>query len=215
MIRLRRFLMVSLWLASCCSCSAALGGILFEQGKYLHTLFPADPIKNEMQARRIGALPLPILPTKLVMAPNMAIANDDYLMAVPTTVCSGYDASVCHPVGQFYQSNRVPILASALVFLDRDEILQLAFNSGFNSAKLKVTPSIMLGAGRRFYLNESHTSQIVLHGYRWFGSRVTHRPCLDSFNREYFCGSLTAWSDFTWDSHPQSYAAYLVFNKLF
>lgn len=136
-------------------------------------------------------------------------------MAVPTTVCSGYDASVCHPVGKFYQSSRIPIFASALVFLNRDEIVQLGFNSGFNSAKLTVTPSIMLGAGQRFYVNKSRTSQIVLHGYRWFGGRVTHRPCLDSFDREYFCGNLTAWSDFTWDAHPKSYAVYFVFNKVF
>lgn len=208
-------LIVLVCLASNIFCAPAFSGILLEQGKYLHTLFPIDPAENEMQARRIGALPLPLLPTKFVSAPNMAMVNDDQLMAVPATVCSGYDASICHAVGKFYQANQLPIFASALVFLSRDEIVQLGFNSGYDSAKLSVTPSVMLGAGRRFYLNESRKSQLVVHGYRWFGAQVTHRPCLDSFNREYFCGNLTAWSDFTWDSRPQSYAAYLVFNRLF
>lgn len=73
MMRVRKLLMASLWLASSFCSSAAFGGILFEQGKYLHTLFPADPIVNEMQARRIGALPSPVLLTKLVTTPILPL----------------------------------------------------------------------------------------------------------------------------------------------
>jgi hypothetical protein len=189
-------------------------GVLLEQGKYLHALFPIDPIENEIQARRINMLPAPFLVTKLMVTSNMTMVNDDYVMEAPTKVCSGYDRTVCHAVGQFYESSGAPLFASGLIFLNRDEILQFGVNTGFNSEKLNITPALMLGLGKRFYLNQSRTMQVVVHGYRWFGGQVTHSPCLDTFERKYYCGNLTAWSDFTWDSQPQSYGAYLVFSHL-
>jgi hypothetical protein len=29
-----------------------------------------------------------------------------------------------------------------------------------------------------------------------FGGDTNHKPCLDEYDREYYCGDLTAWSDF-------------------
>ena len=73
----------------------------------------------------------------------------------------------------------------------------------------------MLGAATRYYLNDKKDSHLILEGQYWFGSFVSHKPCLDSFDRQYFCGNLTAWSDLNYNPHPESYTLKLWFEKVF
>lgn len=193
--------------------SAANGGMLLEQGKNMHHLFPLDQEESRFQTYRTSQMPVVI--TKLVVDDRAVMSNDDSLMSAPSSVCSGYDKAICHSVSKFYQSNHTPMLISGLYFMNPDEIVQFGMNTGFDSSKLTVAPSAMLGFGKRIHLNKKRTAQIVLNGYKWVGGQVTHRACQDSFDREYFCGNLTAWSDFSWDENPQSYAGYVSFTMQF
>ena len=131
--------------------------------------------------------------------------NAEFLMHKPKAVCSGYDSAVCHDLTDKYAHTNYPALLFGLFKISGDAIVTLGLNTGFDSPKLSVSPSISWGGARRWYLSDDKTSHIVIEGNYWAGAVVTHRPCLDSYARSYYCPALTAWSDFSYDDKPQSY----------
>jgi hypothetical protein len=144
-----------------------------------------------------------------------AAANDQLLMDRPIEVCSGYDASVCQNIGRFYKPGTSQLILTGFYRVNSNNIYSFGFNSGFSSDKLSVNPSILIGGATRFYTSKDKSSHIILEGNYWFGSKVTHRPCLDDYDREYFCGNLTAWSDFNYDHRPVSYQIKIFYEKVF
>ena len=144
-----------------------------------------------------------------------AVANDRPIMARQMSACSGYDSSVCQNINAFYKPKTPEFIVTGLYKLNGDNILSFGANSGFDSEKLRISPSFMLGAATRYYLNDKKDSHLILEGQYWLGSSVSHKPCLDSFDRQYFCGNLTAWSDFNYNPHPESYTFKLWFEKVF
>lgn len=142
-------------------------------------------------------------------------AKDVTLMQQPETVCSSYDSSLCYDVKKFYSPHIPQVTMTGLYALDGSTMLQWGFNTGYDAPKLTVSPSIMLGLAKRFYLSEARDSHIILEASEWIGGSVKHRPCTDDFNRQYFCGTVSAWSDFSYDSHPQSTFMKITYEKAF
>ena len=153
--------------------------------------------------------------TGAYMSTSLATVNDKPLMNSPNNVCSSYETSVCQNVNNFYKPNSPELIVTGIYKIDSDNILSFGFNTGYNSSKLHVSPSFLIGAAKRFYTSSKKDSHFVVEGNYWHGSNVTHHPCLDSYDREYFCGSLTAWSDFNYDHHPDSYNVKIWYEKLF
>ena len=144
-----------------------------------------------------------------------AIANDKPIMARQMSACSAYDGSVCQSVNEFYKPKAPEFIFTGLYKINGDNILTFGTNTGYDSSKLSVSPSFMIGGATRYYLNEKKDSHLIFEGSYWFGSSVSHKPCLDSYDRQYFCGNLTAWSDFKYDQHPDSYNVKLWYEKVF
>ena len=142
-------------------------------------------------------------------------SNAEPLMSKPNTVCSGYDNTVCQDVSDKYTPKNIPLLLYGLYKISGDAIFTFGLNTGFDSPKLSVTPSISLGGAKRWYASGNKTSHIILEGNYWMGAVITHRPCLDSYDREYYCPTLMAWSDFSYDPTPRSYNLKIWYEMVF
>jgi len=153
--------------------------------------------------------------TGLYGASSSIAVNDALYMSKPSEICSAYDKAICHSLGSFYNSKVPSIITTGGYKLDRDTVLGIGINTGYNSEKLEISPSLMVGAAKRFYTSADHSSHLIVEGNYWLGGTVKHSPCLDAFNRQYFCGNLTAWKDFSYDAHPSSYNANLWYEIVF
>jgi hypothetical protein len=153
--------------------------------------------------------------TGLSIGEKMIAAGGQSLMNLPDHVCSIYDSSVCFDVGSFYHAPTPQILMSGFFMLDGDDALVWGFDSGFRSEKLTVSPALLLGLSKRWYLSERRDSQFIFEASGWFGQSVSHTPCYDQFDRPYYCANLSAWSDFTYNQHPSDLYLKLWYEKLF
>ena len=145
---------------------------------------------------------------------SIAAAGESLLKA-PGAVCSIYDNAVCYDVGQFYRSAVPQILVSGYYKLDGNTAINWGIDSGFSSQKLSVSPALLLGISKRWYLSERRDSQIVFEFSGWLGQSIKHSPCSDSYGREYYCGNLSAWSDFTETSRTDNFYVKLWYDWAF
>lgn len=110
-------------------------------------------------------------------------------------VCSDYDISVCSDVSTFYQFNQYSQWRATLVgTLTPDFGTRITVITGVDSAKMGVEPRIILGLiGVKHWGSDRTLSTEI---YNSFLGSTYHRPCRDDYEREYYCGNLTAWTDF-------------------
>jgi len=97
-----------------------------------------------------------------------------------------------------YASKRFEFNVSGLAhFAVNDKaVISLPFSldAGYDSDLLSTEPSILLGFGiTKNWSNHSVSfmSQNILR----IGGKVRERPCYDSFDREFHCGTALPWSD--------------------
>lgn len=116
---------------------------------------------------------------------------------VPTygLVCSAYDASVCANVSGFYKFNQQTLQRVTLVgaFVNQWGV-RFALTTGAQAAKLVIDPRLQVGVIHTKLMSSGRSLSGEVYGS--VGGAMKHKPCLDSYDREYFCGSLTAWSDY-------------------
>lgn len=83
-------------------------------------------------------------------------------------------------------------------------LLSFGYDSGLQADKLSVAPSTFLGLAKNFEIDKANTMSVSWG--QWFGGKVTERPCLDSYDRQYWCPNLSAWIDRpTLDTQPSRY----------
>ena len=153
--------------------------------------------------------------TGLTIGERMIAAGGQSLMSLPSHVCSIYDPSICFEVGTFYHAATPQILLSGLAMLDGNNAILWGIDSGFKSEKLAVSPSLLLGLSKRWFLSEKRDSQFIFEASAWLGQSVSHTPCYDQFNRAYYCGNLSVWSDFSYNPHPSDLYLKLWYEKAF
>ncbi|MEI8210276.1 MAG: hypothetical protein WCG16_13785 [Methylococcales bacterium] len=120
-------------------------------------------------------------------------------LPVPSTqygvVCSAYETSVCANVGDFYRFNHQTQLRVALVGAISDQWgVRLSLTTGAEATKLVVDPQLIIGVIATKPLTKGRSLSGEVFGS--IGGDIRHKPCLDEYDREYFCGNLTAWTDF-------------------
>ena len=110
---------------------------------------------------------------------------------LPDTALS-YDGTA-RDVSNFY-SQSVPNfhLAGRYALQDRTA-LTWSLDTGTHVKKLN-TLGFGLGLSHRIPTSYQNTYWTVSGSSTV--SLMKHKPCTDSYNREYYCGNLTAWSDF-------------------
>lgn len=129
-------------------------------------------------------------------------ADGEYIYQNSTNVVSNYyflDPSAniknfTYNVAHFYKSNR-PRFKVMLHYSGwlKGAVFSFGADSGHNSQKIKLKPAIFVGYTQAFRLNA--TSYIAFGAGAWFGGKIKETPCLDDYNRRYWCHNLTAWSD--------------------
>lgn len=116
---------------------------------------------------------------------------------IPTfgVVCSGYDSSVCANVGNLYRFNHQTLQRFTLVGAFANNWgLRLSLTTGAQATKVLIDPRLQIGVIRSIPLASGRALSAEVYGS--IGGDMKNKPCLDSYDREYFCGSLTAWSDY-------------------
>ena len=118
-------------------------------------------------------------------------------LAAPSygTVCSAYDSGVCANVNEFYQFNHKTLQrVTAVVTFSNQWGLRLSFTTGAQATKLALDPRLQIGILRTKAMASGRS--LSAEAFSTLGGDTRHKPCLDEYDREYFCGSLTAWSDY-------------------
>lgn len=136
--------------------------------------------------------------------------SDSFLSSSGVTIASpkkfinsAYDSTVTHDISSFYQKDSYRIkFISSFVLSSPNTIYSLGFDSGVAAQKIQISRSLFLGIARVVHLkNNSH---IALSAGSWFGGSIKELPCYDSYDREYWCQNLTAWTDYN-PVYPKNY----------
>jgi hypothetical protein len=73
-------------------------------------------------------------------------------------------------------------------------VYSIGFDSGVRTKKLSIKPSLFLGFAQAYaFSNRQHVAISVGH---WFGGSISESPCIDAYDRQYWCPNLTAWEDY-------------------
>lgn len=116
------------------------------------------------------------------------------LFSVKDIVYSDYDETVAYDVSDLYRPARqrynfrinwgVPVI---------DGYLSVGLDTGTKTSKLEIPTSRFIGFTKGIKIG---TRSVVVFGAgQWFHAGIIERPCLDSYDREYWCPNLTAWKD--------------------
>lgn len=156
-----------------------------------------------------------IVITSIAVGDQSIAAAGQNLMSRQSRTCSLYDSSICFDTGHFYKPAMPQTVLSGFAKLDGSNALLFGFDTGFQAQKINVSPAIMLGLSHRTYLSERRDAQFIFEVAGWLGQSVSHTPCYDSYNRAYYCGNLSAWSDFSYNPHPTETYIKLWFDYAF
>ncbi len=108
------------------------------------------------------------------------------------TTATSYDG-VNRDVSRFYERS-TPSLGINTVFSYNGISGNVSLNTGTRTEKLSISPSLSGSIGKSWEL-DSGWSLSGNVGWSLSGSSK-HTSCTDSYDREYYCGDLTAWSEF-------------------
>ena len=133
-----------------------------------------------------------------------------YGNGMPTTATS-YDGTE-RDISRFYEDKQFNYTID-IAAKRADTTYILGYDNGISTAKYSRSGSLRAGINHTFRLSKRST--IDLFGWRqWVGS-VNEVPCTDSYNRQYYCGNLTAWSDYQGGSIEDSYKARATYKYRF
>ncbi len=145
---------------------------------------------------------------------DIRLADGAKLMERPDIVQSRYDQSVRHDLSRFYQFDRMRVNA-LMHYAGRraGEVFSLGLDTGFSAEKITVKPALFVGYARAFQVAEQTHVAASMGG--WLGGGVSEKPCRDTFDREYYCPTLTAWTDYRPPRHRLYRYIHLVFTHTF
>ena len=115
-------------------------------------------------------------------------------------------------VSKFYKPEEPSVKAGGSFFIDDNIKLSLQYDNGYESMKYKRDDSLSIQYTQLFDIKENH--YVTFSGGTVIGGEDNHTSCKDSYGREYYCGSLTAWSDFKTD-HDTPWNASLTYTMRF
>ena len=153
------------------------------------------------------------IPISIYSHSGIATSKDLNAVNVPQNSCSIYDDDICHNVTQFYSTKIPQVMLSGLYFISKNDAYIIGVNTGYDAQKLVIKPSIAFGYSTLFEVEKN--KKFVIEGAKWFGGNIRHVPCKDSYDREYYCGNLMAWSDFNYQSNINSFYIRLFYQLKF
>ena len=117
------------------------------------------------------------------------------VLAVPSKVVSAYDStSTAHDLTPFYAAQNIRTHFILNYFVPGTTLLvSWGYDSGSKAQKISLSPTTFLGLSSYKRINSSSALFFTMGG--WQKQRITETPCVDSYDRQYWCANLSAWSD--------------------
>jgi hypothetical protein len=110
-------------------------------------------------------------------------------------VISAYDATANNYVlTPFYTGfKQRQHLISNFAIPSTKSMLSIGYDSGSKSQKISISKTFFVGFST--YKKIDTNSAIFFLAGGWQKERINEQPCVDEYDREYWCPNLTAWSD--------------------
>ena len=145
------------------------------------------------------------------MCVSALLTNGGFMNVDLPKTAHSYDG-VKRNVERFYTPESKPFNVGGVIALD-NTIIQLNYNSGIDAEKLDVNSSTDIQVTQRFNITDNVSIDTTIG--TTIGGEVRHTACTDSVGSKYFCGNLTAWSDFEAEDHKQPYNGSIKLNYRF
>jgi hypothetical protein len=136
---------------------------------------------------------------------SFTLSSGRGLLAINGMATSAYDQAIAHNISDFYNAaNTRQRWVLNYLAPETRWLFSFGYDSGSQADKLSIESSVFLGLAKNFELSRNHN--LLFSWGQWFGGKVTERPCLDAYDREYWCPNLSAWIDRpTLDTEPGKY----------
>ena len=111
-------------------------------------------------------------------------------------VTSEYDeTSNAYAMTHFYTASKQrQHLISNLVIPNTTAFISIGYDSGSKAKKISISKTFFVGLSAYKKLDSKAAIFFIAGG--WQKERITEQPCIDDYDREYWCPNLTAWSDY-------------------
>ena len=130
--------------------------------------------------------------TVCIIAAQLVSGEVGYSNGMPTTATS-YDGEV-RSIERFYEDEQLNISIDGYIILDSYTRVSIGFDNGIDTSKLDRSNQYRIGIDQIMDINDN--SYLTFSGSTEIGGNYRETPCLDRYGREYYCGNLTAWSDY-------------------
>lgn len=120
-------------------------------------------------------------------------ASGQFIASRPRIVRSIYDDTIEYDVTEKYDLLKARLSFKAN-YISNQIIYTIGFDSGVITPKLQVNKSFMIGM--TIFKQSSNRSLFIFGFGGWLGGKISESPCYDSYDREYWCQNLVAWSDY-------------------
>ena len=117
------------------------------------------------------------------------------LLHTQAKVASEYDeTSNVHAIKQFYTAfNQRQHLISNFAIPNSNALISIGYDSGSRAEKISISKTFFVGLSA--YKKIDTKSAVFFMAGGWQKERIKELPCTDSYDREFWCPNLTAWSD--------------------
>jgi hypothetical protein len=111
-------------------------------------------------------------------------------------VTSEYDeTSNAYAMTHFYTAAKQrQHLISNFVIPNTKALISIGYDSGSRAEKILISKTFFIGLSA--YKRLDPKSAIFFMAGGWQKEKITEKPCVDEYDREYWCPNLTAWSDY-------------------
>ena len=124
--------------------------------------------------------------TACIMSAQLTALDVGYSNTLDKTAYS-YDGEA-RDISRFYNDKQTNFEIGGYVNIDSDKEVEVYYNNGIQTQKYTKKPTISI-AYSQSYDKITLTGSVTKHG------ESIHTPCYDNFDRQYYCGNLTAWSN--------------------
>lgn len=124
-----------------------------------------------------------------------------------------YD-NVSRDVSRFYKPKGIQVNGSGYIITNTDTKIDIGYSNGVKTEKFEKGDTYKIGVTQYFPSEDKKHLLSVGVSYTMNGS-TNHSPCMDELDRAYYCGNLTAWSDFDQDETQDDYGAQIRYTYRF
>jgi hypothetical protein len=128
---------------------------------------------------------------------NTFSSNSGFLVLnAQPKVTSEYDeTSNAYEMTRFYTSGKQrQHLISNFAIPNTNAFISIGYDSGSRAEKISVSKTFFVGFSA--YKKLDSKAAIFFMAGGWQKERINEQPCIDEYDREYWCPNLTAWSDY-------------------